>query len=53
MEQRDGFIEFRVAETPVYDRHGNVKKTLEETQYRQCFKGIWTPWQDMPKAKGK
>jgi hypothetical protein len=51
METRNGVIEFRnhkVTEQVVVRRedHKEVTKQVTSTvlEFRQCFKGIWTPW---------
>lgn len=46
METRDGLIEFRFEEIfDTHERRGPLK-IRGSLQYRQCFKGIWTPWKD-------
>jgi hypothetical protein len=55
MEHREGLIDFRnriITETVtiVSSRKDDDKKPVTKTisttvlEYRQCFKGIWTPW---------
>ena len=47
MEQRDGLIEFRTVVIEVLVKKEHDKQTAREKEvleYRQCFKGIWTPW---------
>lgn len=46
METRDGLIEFRQAKIPVQVQGRTFYQKV--TEYRQCFKGIWTPWQKVP-----
>jgi hypothetical protein len=46
METRDGLIEFRLTEVEVPHR-GRVRVKMI-LQYRQCFKGMWTPWTEVP-----
>lgn len=47
METRDGLVEFRVSKIQVLDKkqRPKIKKILE---YRQCFKGLWAPWKQVP-----
>jgi len=49
METRDGLIEFRVVRVPV--QHGRHTRMIEVLEYRQCFKGIWTPWEAVPAVR--
>jgi hypothetical protein len=50
METRDGLIEFRIEEVEV--PHKGKVRIKEVFQYRQCFKGIWTPWKEVSLPKG-
>lgn len=44
MESRDGLIEFRVVEKAEKSLTKGTHHKLKVVEYRQCFKGIWTPW---------
>ena len=55
MEARDGLIEFRTSTVTLTSPHEKRERrpvtiTTEVLEYRQCFKGIWTPWKPVKES---
>ena len=48
METRDGLIEFRLADIEIPAKGKGKVRVKTVVQYRQCFKGIWSPWAYVP-----